>query len=547
MTDDVMNMTDYDETRATFSLDVPDRFNYTRDVIDDWARREPERLALIAVETDGHTARRLSFGDLSRRADRTAAFLASLGVGPGDRVFVMLPRVVEWYDVLLGAFKLGAVPMPATTQLQPNDIAYRIERSSAAIVVTDAAGADKVDVARHRCPDLAHLITTGDAHGDWGALAEGVAERRDEVTAHDTAADDPLLLYFTSGTTGHPKMVLHTHASYGIGHEITARFWHDLRPDDVHWTVSDTGWAKAAWGKLFGQWSLGCAVLLWNPQGRPDFGVMAGMLAEHGVTTFCAPPTIYRALVQLDLSRYDVSTLRHCTAAGEPLNPETFNAWRDATGIEIHDGYGQTETVNIVANYRCLPIKPGSMGRPAPGFDIAVVDDDLNVLEPGNEGQIAVRVSPERPVGLFAGYWHDDEATAAAFRGDWYLTGDRAHVDEDGYFWFVSRDDDIIISAGYRIGPFEVESAIIEHPAVAETAVIGVPDRDRGQVVKAFVVLAADHTGSDELATAIQDHVKSATAPYKYPRHVEFVDELPKTVSGKVRRVELRERERADA
>lgn len=543
MTDDGMNMTDYEQTRATFMLDVPERFNYTCDVIDAWAERDPDKLALIAVEGDGTTAQRLSFADLSHRADRAAAFLASLGVSAGDRLFVMLPRVVEWYDVLLGAFKIGAVPMPATTQLQPNDIAYRIERSEATVAITDAAGADKIDDARDRCPDLAHLITTGETGGDWRSLAEGMAATGDPAPAHDTAADDPLLIYFTSGTTGHPKMVPHTHASYGIGHQVTARFWHDLRADDVHWTVSDTGWAKAAWGKLFGQWSIGSAILMWNPQGKPDFATMAGMIAGHGVTTFCAPPTIYRALVQLDLSDYDFSSLRHCTAAGEPLNPETFEAWKDATGTEVHDGYGQTETVNIVANFRCVPIKPGSMGKPVPGFDLAVVDDDLNELDPGNEGQIAVRISPDRPVGLFSGYWRDDEANAESFRGDWYLTGDRAHIDEDGYFWFVSRDDDIIISAGYRIGPFEVESAIIEHPAVAETAVIGVPDSERGQVVKAFVVLAADHAASDDLATEIQDHVKTTTAPYKYPRYVDFVDELPKTVSGKVRRVELREQE----
>ncbi|MBW3603934.1 MAG: AMP-binding protein [Actinobacteria bacterium] len=536
-------MTDYEQTRASFALDVPERFNYTRDVIDAWAASDPDKLALIAVADDGHTAQRLSFADLSRRADRAAAFLSSLGVAPGDRLFVMLPRVVEWYDVLLGAFKIGAVPMPATTQLQPNDIAYRIERSQAIVAITDPDGAAKVNTTRERCPDLAHLITTGEPDGDWRSLRDGMDRAGDSVEAHDTAADDLLLIYFTSGTTGHPKMVPHTHASYGIGHQITARFWHDLRPDDVHWTVSDTGWAKAAWGKLFGQWSIGSAVLMWNPQGKPDFGVMAGMIGEHGVTTFCAPPTIYRALVQLDLSQYDFSGLRHCTAAGEPLNPETFTAWKDATGTEVHDGYGQTETVNIIANFRCLPIKPGSMGKPVPGVELAVVDSDLAELEPGNEGQIAVRVKPERPVGLFSGYWQDDEANAESFRGDWYLTGDRAHVDEDGYFWFVSRDDDIIISAGYRIGPFEVESAIIEHPAVAETAVIGVRDSERGQVVKAFVVLAADHSASDDLATEIQDHVKTVTAPYKYPRYVEFADELPKTVSGKVRRVELRERE----
>lgn len=539
------NMTDYDATRASFTLEVPERFNYVGDVMDDWAEREPDRLALIAVDGAGDNVQRLTFGELSERAGRAAGVLSANGVEAGDRIFVMLPRLVEWYEVLLGAFKIGAVPMPGTIQLQSADIAYRIQRADATMAITDADGMSKVDAVRAECPSLRQSLVVGDANqpGEWLNWSQEM-ESADPVTdAADTASGDPLLIYFTSGTTGHPKMVPHTHASYGIGHQITARFWHDLRPDDVHWTVSDTGWAKAAWGKLFGQWSIGAAVFMWDARGKPDFDVLLNLIGAHDVTTFCAPPTIYRALVQQNLDAYDFSSLRHCTAAGEPLDPETFNAWKEATGTEIHDGYGQTETVNIIANYPCLPKKPGSMGKPAPGFDIAVVDEEGNALSSGTEGQIAVRVKPERPIGLFREYWQNPEATEASHIGDWYLTGDRAHVDEDGYFWFVSRDDDIIISAGYRIGPFEVESAIIEHPAVSETAVIGVPDRERGQVVKAFVVLGEGHDGSDGLVTEIQEHVKSVTAPYKYPRHIEFVDELPKTVSGKVRRVELRERE----
>ena len=545
MADVTMNMTDYDEARRTFRLDVPARFNYTRDVVDAWAAREPGKLALLAVGAAGDNPRRFTFGDASTRANRAANFLVAHGVGKGDRLFVMLPRIPEWYWLLLGAFKIGAVPMPGTVQLTPKDIAYRINAADATVAVTDADGAAKVDDIRDQCPSLRTLVVVGaQGSGTWLSFADGL----EQASATDpgtpaTAASDPLLIYFTSGTTAQPKMVLHTHASYGIGHEVTARFWQDLKPDDLHWTVSDTGWAKAAWGKLFGQWRVGAANFLWDAQGKPDFDLMLRMITEHRVTTFCAPPTVYRQFVLMDLSRYDFSALRHAMAAGEPLNPETFNAWKEATGTEIHDGYGQTETVNIVANYRCLPKKPGSMGKPAPGFDVAVVDDNGNVLPAGSEGQIAVRVTPERPVGLFTEYWRNPEGTAESFRGDWYYTGDRAHVDEDGYFWFVSRNDDVIISAGYRIGPFEVESACMEHEAVAEVAVIGVPDRDRGQVVKAVVVLAPGFEASDALATQIQDHVKRVTAPYKYPRHVEFVSELPKTVSGKIRRVELRERE----
>jgi acyl-coenzyme A synthetase/AMP-(fatty) acid ligase len=357
-----------------------------------------------------------------------------------------------------------------------------------------------------------------------------------------TLSTDPLLIYFTSGTTGNPKMVLHTQASFGIGHQITAKYWQDLRPGDVFWGVSDTGWAKAAWSKLFGQWALGATVLAWNAKGKPDFSQMLRMIVDHGVTVFCAPPTIYRNFVVSDLTAYDFSNLRHCLAAGEALNPETFQSWKAATGTEIHDGYGQTETVNVLANYPCMPIKPGSLGKPTPGLDVAIVDDEGKPLPPNSEGVIAVNVKPERPQWIFSEYWRDEAATAKAHLGGYYLTGDRAYVDEDGYFWFQSRDDDIIISAGYRIGPFEVESVIMEHPSVAETAVIGVPDEVRGEVVKAFIILGPGHEASDALAAEIQRHVQAQTAPYKYPRHIEFVDELPKTVSGKIRRVDLRKR-----
>lgn len=544
--DDVPNMTDYDAARQQFRLDVPARFNAARDVVDATAGRSPDKLALRMVGPDGTDVTDHSFADLRDRSDRAAAVLAAHGVTKGDRVFLMLPRVIGWYEWLLGAIKLGAVPMPGTTQLRARDIAYRVQRAEASVAITDPEGAALVDEVRDDCPSLRTTVVVGGQRDGWldgDAARDAAADASGDLPQDVTASDDPLLIYFTSGTTGQPKMVLHTQASYGIGHRITATYWQDLGPDDVFWGVSDTGWAKAAWSKLFGQWSLGAAVLAWNAQGKPDFDVMLRMIVDHGVTVFCAPPTIYRNFVQRDLSAHDFSGLRHCLAAGEALNPETFTAWRDATGTEIHDGYGQTETVNLLANYPCMPIKPGALGRPTPGFDVAVVDDEGTALPPGNEGQIAVRVRPERPLGLFVEYWRDEEATAASHVGDWYLTGDRAHVDEDGYFWFVSRDDDVIISAGYRIGPFEVESAVMEHPAVQEVACIGVPDERRGQVVKAFVVLAPGHDPTDELVEEIQGHVKQVTAPYKYPRQVEFVTELPKTVSGKVRRVELRARE----
>jgi acyl-coenzyme A synthetase/AMP-(fatty) acid ligase len=541
------NMTDYLQTRASFRLEVPERYNYARDVVDAWAVREPGKLALLAVGPDGGDPRRYGFADLARSSDRAARFLAARGVRKGDRVFVMLPRIPDWYDVVLGCIKLGAIPMPGTTLLTPRDVAYRITQAEAAVAVVDAEGTSKVDQVAADCPSLRTRICLADdgrPGGGWLSWTDGLAGAGDgPPDAEPTGAGDPMLVYFTSGTVAYPKMVLHTQASLGIGHQVTARFWQDLKPTDLHWTVSDFGWAKAAWGKLFGQWALGAANFLWDVRGKPDFDLMLRLVGEHGITTFCAPPTVYRALVLLDLASYDWSRLRHCVSAGEPLNPEVIKVWQQATGLTIYDGYGQTETVNLLANYRCLEVRPGSMGKPTPGFDVVVVDDDGKVLGPGEEGHVAVRVRPERPVGLFTEYWRDPQATADAFRGDFYYTGDRAEVDEDGYFWFVGRSDDVILSAAYRIGPFEVESALVEHPAVAEAAVVGKPDPERGQVVKAFVVCAPGNQPSDELARELQEHCRTVTAPYKYPREVEFTDELPKTISGKIRRVELRERE----
>jgi len=556
MRDLAPNMTDYLATRASFRLEIPEHYNYARDVVDAWAALEPGKLALLAVGPDGGDAHWFSFADLAASSDRAARFLAAQGVAKGDRVFVMLPRVPDWYDVVLGCIKLGAVPMPATTLLTPRDIAYRVNSAEASVVVVDAEGITKVNQVAADCPSLRTRVflagggdggipdETSDQAGGWVSWADGLAAAEDgPPEAEPTRSDDPMLLYFTSGTVAYPKMVLHTQASAGIGHQITARFWQDLKPTDLHWTVSDFGWAKAAWGKLFGQWALGAANFLWDVRGKPDFELMLRLLGEHGVTTFCAPPTVYRALVLLDLAGYDWSRLRHCVSAGEPLNPEVIKVWQEATGLTIYDGYGQTETVNLLANFRCLEVRPGSMGKPTPGFDVVVIDDDARVLGPGQEGHVAVRVRPERPVGMFTGYWRDPEATEAAFRGDFYDTGDRAYVDEDGYFWFVGRADDVITSAAYRIGPFEVESALVEHPAVAEAAVIGKPDPLRGQIVKAYVVLAPGHEGSDALVAELQEHCQTVTAPYKYPREIEFTVELPKTISGKIRRVELRERE----
>jgi acetyl-CoA synthetase len=512
------------------------------DVLERRAKDQQDDIALISLDADGTLAARHTYRELSKLADRFANALLAKGIAKGDPVFVMLPRIPEWYVAVLGAIRIGAIPMPGVALLTPKDIAYRLEKAGAVAAVTDGEGAVKVDAAGG--DGLRMRICVGESPGGGWLGFQSLLDGASDTAPPDdpTASDDPMLLYFTSGTVAYPKMVMHTQASYGIGHTITARYWQDLKPGDVHWTISDTGWAKAAWGKLFGQWTLGATVVQMN-MGKPDADLILDTISRNGITTFCAPPTLYRMLVLTDIAKHDLSGLRHCLSAGEPLNPEVIRIWEKGTrGLTIYDGYGQTETVNLVANYRCVPVRPGSMGKPTPGFDVQIVDDDGGVLGAGEEGHIAVRVAPERPVGMFKGYWRDDDATAAAFQGGWYFTGDKARRDDDGYFWFEGRSDDVITSSAYRIGPFEVESALVEHPAVAEAAVVGRDDPERTQIVCAFVLLAPGHTGSDALAKELQDHVKKTTAPYKYPRELHFVEELPKTVSGKIRRTELRQR-----
>ncbi|MCW3012262.1 MAG: Acyl-CoA synthetase [Solirubrobacterales bacterium] len=536
-------MGDYDDDRASFRLDVPERFNPVLDIIERWAQESPDDLALVSLDGAGDTIARQSVADLALESRRAARALLALGVRKGDPVFVMLPRIPAWYSVLLGAIRIGAVPMPAPNLLTSRDIAYRLERGEAVVAVTDAAGAGKVDAIGALPPAMAHQICWTDgaaAPEGWHSLEGIMEEAGDGETPSDpTSRDDAMLLYFTSGTVSYPKMVLHP-TSYGLGHVGTARFWHDLRPGDLHWTVTDTGWAKAAWGGLFGQWHERASVVQVN-LGKPDADAILALLSRHRITSFCAPPTLYRLLVQTDLKAHDLSALRHCTSAGEPLNAEVLRVWAEGVdGLTVFDGYGQTETTCLVANYRAVPVRPGSMGKPVPGWDVDVLDADGRPAATDEVGDIAVRAEP-RPVGLFRGYHRDPEATAARFRDGWYYTGDRARRDVDGYFWFEGRDDDIITSSAYRIGPFEVESALIEHPAVVEAGVVGKPDPRRTEIVCAFVILAEGQEPSDELTAELTDHAKQLTAPYKYPREIHYVRELPKTVSGKIRRTELRD------
>lgn len=530
-------LADYAAERAAFRLQVPERFNPVLAIVETWAAEDPDAPAVLSLDGAGDVVALQSIGELAQASREAARALLARGVKKGDHVFVMLPRVPGWYAAMLGCMRIGAVPMPGPNLLTAKDIKDRIARAGAVGAITDVPGAGKVDETG---ADLAVRLCVGGTPEGWTDFAAACAEAGDGETPQDpTHRDDPLLLYFTSGTVSAPKMVQHTQA-YGLGHVVTARFWHDLRPGDLHWTVTDTGWAKAAWGGLFGQLhERACIVQV--ALGRPDADTIFGILERHGITSFCAPPTLYRTLVQGDFARHDLSVLRHCTSAGEPLNPEVIRAWREGTGgLTVYDGYGQTETCCVVANYRSVDVRPGSMGRPVPGWDITVVDDAGGAVEAGEVGNVVVRHDPVRPVGLFPGYHGDEGATAAVFRGPYYFTGDKAAVDEDGYFWFEGRNDDVITSSAYRIGPFEVESAVVEHPAVMEAAVVGRDDPDRTQVVVAICILAPGYTASPELAKEIQDFVKQNTAPYKYPREVHFVDELPKTVSGKIRRVELR-------
>jgi acetyl-CoA synthetase len=540
-------MTSYEAERSTFHVDVPERFNPVIDIIETWSAQAPDDLALVSLGPRGETVAEHTVEQLAAESRRSARALLELGVRPGDAVFIMLPRVPAWYAAMLGAIRIGAVVMPGTNQLTARDIAYRIAAADAAVAITGATGVEKIDSIEEELPSLRLRIAwdAGAPEGwhDYDAICAAAGDG--PTPESPTAKDDPMILFFTSGTVSYPKMVMHPQ-SYGLGHIQTARFWHDLRPGDRHWTVTDTGWAKAAWGGLFGQWherATNVQVAL----GKPDAATILTIITDAGITSFCAPPTLYRMLVQADLSSYDLSSLRHCTSAGEPLNPEVIRAWKEGTGgLTVYDGYGQSETAVVVANYRAVPVRPGSMGKPVPGWTIEVLDESGARAPDDTVGAIAVQVTDPRPVGLFDGYFRDDQANANAFRDGWYYTGDKAWRDADGYFWFEGRDDDVITSSAYRIGPFEVESALIEHPAVVEAAVVGKDDPQRTQIVTAFVILAAGNEPTDALAAALQEHTRKLTAPYKYPREIHFVPELPKTVSGKIRRSELRDWLRTD-
>ena len=525
---------------------VPENFNFAYDVMDRWAEEAPGETALIWTSEDGGE-KIFTFADMKRESDRAAAYLSSLGIGRGDVAMLILKRRYEWWTAVLALHKIGAVAIPATHMLTSHDIVYRNNRAGVKAII--CAGEDyilrQVGDAMYDSPTVEVLVSVGpSAPGgfhDWHRelpAAPGFV-RPAEVNSNG----DTMMMYFTSGTTGEPKMVAHDFL-YPIGHLTTGVYWHNLHRGSVHLTVADTGWAKAVWGKLYGQWFAGAAVFVYEHE-RFSAEKLLRQMERYGVTSFCAPPTVFRFMVREDLSRYDLSKLEYCCTAGEALNPAVYDKFLKATGIRLMEGFGQTETTMVLGTMPWMKPKPGSMGKPNPQYDIDLVRPDGTPCEDGERGEIVVKTDGAKPIGLFKGYFRDEELTRQVWHGGLYHTGDVAWRDEDGYYWFIGRTDDVIKSSGYRIGPFEVESALMTHPAVVECAITGVPDDLRGMVVKATVVLAAEwkDKAGDELAAELQNHVKRETAPYKYPRIIEFVDELPKTISGKIRRVEIRQKD----
>lgn len=530
----------YQEIYDSFIWDRPTHFNFANDVIDKWASKDKKKPAIFWVDDKGNEKSR-TFTDISTHSKKISNALSTSGVERGDVVIVILGREIEWWEIFTAVLRMGAVISPGTTQLSAKDVEYRFNAAKATCIVTNFANAAKVDEIAENCPTLKTKVLIDGSVDGWLNYSDLLTQFSDDFPDIKTAADEESMCYFTSGTTGYPKMTIHNH-SYAIAHQVTGPYWLNLGENDLHWNISDTGWAKAAWSSYYGPWTCGATLFIHHGPGFSAAETLS-LIEKFPITTMCGAPTIYRMLVLEDLNKYDFTGLRHCVGAGEPLNPEIIGTWKTATGLTIRDGYGQTETGILCGNFHFMEPKFGSMGKPAPGIHLAIIDDAGKEVSTNTEGDIAVKLVPEKPQGLFKEYKNDAERTADTRRGDWYITGDRAYADDEGYFWFVSRADDVILSAGYRIGPFEVESALIEHAAVAESAVVSSPDDTRGEVVKAFIVLAPGYKGSDELSKELQDHVKNVTAPYKYPRKLEFIDALPKTVSGKIRRIELREQE----
>lgn len=536
------DFSDYDDFRKNAKLCVPSDFNFGFDVVDEYARLCPEKRALVWCNQKGEE-KVITFGEMKELSLKMCNVISSYGVKKGDFVMSMLNRRWEYWVLVVACCKMGVVLIPATHMLTPKDVAYRVNEAGVKLLFAteEEDVAEHISLALPDCKNLKGVLSVNGAHFD------NLDEKLENAPAEFSfdARPNPrdlMLVYFTSGTTGMPKMVMHDFL-YPLGHVFTAKYWQDVVDDGLHFTMAETGWAKCSWGKIYGQWISGTAVFAYDYHGRFTPTDVLPLVQKYGITTFCAPPTIYRFLVKEDLSSFDLSSIKHCSTAGESLNPEVFKQFEKATGLKIYEGFGQTEGTVMLGTFKYLSPVTGSLGKPSPLYDVRLIDDDENEVKPGEEGEIAILKS-ENQCGLVAGYFKDEARTSALKNDVYFHTGDLAYQDKDGWFWYVGRKDDIIKSSGYRIGPFEVESALMEHPAVLECAITAVPDDLRGQIVKATIVLTKNYQPSDALIKELQNHVKKVTAPYKYPRIVEFVKELPKTTSGKIRRVEIRENDK---
>lgn len=536
---------DYNDFYNNFRLNVPENFNYAYDVVDEYARLEPDKRALVWCDDRGEE-RIFTFADIKRLSDKTANYFLSKGIGEGDRVLVILQRRYEYWTVLMALAKIGAIAIPATHMLMEKDLVYRMDKAGVkmAVSVDEDELCENILKAAKKVPSVQLLACVSPREGflPFDEEVKAQSEVLETPYKDKCSRDDIILLYFTSGTTGMPKMVTLSER-YTLGHIVTARYWLNCQDDGLHFTLAETGWAKASWGKLFGQWLCGSAIFVYDFHGKFEPGDLLEHIEKYKITTFCAPPTVYRFMMKTDLSKYDLSSIKYMMTAGEALNPEIYRQIRLKTGHPIYEGFGQTETTIVCGTFsEYMEIRPGSMGKPSPLYYVQILDDEGNPVEQGETGEICIRLRDPQD-GIFSGYYEDSDLTRTVIYDGYYHLGDLAYCDSDGYYWFVGRKDDIIKSSGYRIGPFEVESALMEHPAVLECAITGVPDTEgvRGQLVKATVVLTKGYEPSEQLVKELQTHVKKTTAPYKYPRVVEFVTELPKTISGKIRRVEIRD------
>ena len=529
----------YDENGLLTKYDLhwPENFNFGYDVVDDIAVNEPNRRAMVWCNPKGEE-RIYTFADIKRLSDKTANYFMSIGIKKGDKVLVILKRHYQFWYVITALHKIGAIIVPATFMLTKMDIEYRVKSASIkAAICTDQNGVPEAVDSAEDIPSLEIKMIVNHPREGWRFFDEEMESASEKLERQDTKATEPMLMYFSSGTSGYPKMVLHDHL-YSLGHLLTAKHWHNVDPEGIHFTIADTGWGKAVWGKYYGQWFMESCVFVYDFD-KFDPAEIMDIIGKYRITSLCCPPTMFRFFINAGLEGHDLSSLKYCCIAGEALNPDVFNNWKQATGIMLMEGFGQTETTLTIANLKGMIPKPGSMGKPSPQYEVDIVDENGESCPPGTTGEIVIRADP-KPPGLMMCYYRNEEKTKATIHDGWFHTGDVAWKDEDGYYWYVGRNDDVIKSSGYKISPFEIESVLVLHPAVLECAVTGVPDPIRGQIVKATVVLKDGYQPSDELKKELQNFVKKETAPYKYPRALEFVKELPKTVNGKIMRSKIR-------